>query len=294
MQNKNCILPSIALLSALIFCNGCDDSPDRDFVTWEQYSSDSAGNDSEKPSLPIILRLHGGKGDLLYLGVEHTACAQHPSLMQIERAWNDFHPTLAFSEGGVWPLGASREEAIRRYGEGGLIRYLAARDSIPIRSLEPKRADEVRSLRRYFTAEEIKLYYALRNIPQCGKSCNAEIRLEDYLTGTLNCINHVRRLRGAPRNIAELESSVHRLLPDLDDWRKIPAEWFDPAQDHTFLNQIARRSAEIRDRHMIKQLAATVRRGDRVFAVAGFHHVEMQKKALVKQVEKSAPLFTAF
>ncbi len=294
MQEKYRVFPPIALCTAFIFCSGCGDSPDSDFVTWEEYVNVPAGIDSETPPLPIILSLNGEKGNLLYLGVEHTVCIQHPNLIQIELAWDHFHPTLAFSEGGVWPLCDSRDEAVRRFGEGGLLRYLAARDSVPIRSLEPKRADEVRKLRRYFSAEEIKLYYALRNIPQCGKSCNADIRLEDYLTGMLNCINNVQGLTGAPRNIEELESSVRRLLPDLDDWRTIPAKWFDPAQDHTFLNHIARRSAEVRDRHMVLQLTAAVRRGGRVFAVAGYHHVEMQKKALSGRIEKSAPLFTAF
>lgn len=294
MQKKKRVLPSITLTTALIFCNGCGDSTNLDPVTWETYNSEPAGIHSEQTLLPITLRLNGEKGNLLYLGVEHTACTRHPNLMQIERAWNHFHPTIAFSEGGVWPLCDSREEAIRRYGEGGLVCYLAARDSVPIRSLEPKRTDEVRRLRRYFTAKEIKLYYALRNIPQCSKSCNAEIRMEDYLTSMLNCINNVRRLNGAPHTIEELEFSVRRLLPALDDWRKIPAEWFDPAQDHTFLNRIARRSAEIRDQHMIMQLTAAVHRGDRVFAVAGYHHVEMQTKALSRRIEKSEPLITGF
>ena len=59
-----------------------------------------------------------------------------------------FSPTIAFNEGGDPPVFQSREEAVRNAGEPGWLRFLAARDKIPIFSLEPEHSEEVNFLRK--------------------------------------------------------------------------------------------------------------------------------------------------
>ena len=108
------------------------------------------------------LELNIKQGNLYYFGTTHTNNPENPQFETIERKWNEFQPTIALSEGGIWALEKSRELAIIKHGEQGLIRYLAARDKIPIKSIEPVMTQEALYLLRKFSPEQIKIYYILR------------------------------------------------------------------------------------------------------------------------------------
>ncbi len=233
---------------------------------------------------PFVLELENEPGRLLYFGLEHTACPQHPQLAELERRWEEFQPTVAYSEGGVWPLLSTREEAISKYGEGGLLRFLAQRDSIPVKSLEPPRADEVARLRQEYSAQCIKLYYFLRQVQQWQRN-PSNGSPEEYLGGVLAALNEVKGLEGSPRTREELNSCCQEEFPELCDWRQVPARWFDPTQEGHLLNRLSRDCSTIRDQYMVAALAQEVRRGERVFAVVGYSHVVRQEGALRRALE---------
>jgi hypothetical protein len=74
--------------------------------------------------------------------------------------------------------------------------------------------------------------------------------------------------------------SATRLVPSSSDWRRPPAEWFDPVPDPspTWLNAFAKAESNFRDEVIMQKLTRRVRDGERVFAVIGGTHVVMQKK----------------
>jgi hypothetical protein len=102
----------LAFLLAGILLSSCSSPKFANLMTWEEYIE-------LKLQGPYILELTYGEGALLYYGVMHTTMADDPQLADIERCWEAFRPSLAFAEGGDWPLEKSREEAIRRGGEQG-------------------------------------------------------------------------------------------------------------------------------------------------------------------------------
>jgi hypothetical protein len=232
-------------------------------------------------SFPYIIELRSGKGALLYFGSQHSNDPTHPQNKKIQKLWKGFRPSVAFNEGGEPPTVNVAEEAIRRFGEPGLLRFLAARDKVPARSLEPSRGEEVTALLKSFTLEQLKVFYALRQIPSYRRSSNNET-LDQRLERTLKTLSNVPGLQGGPKTIAELGESSSRLMPNLKDWREVPDSWFDPGytEPPSYLNEVSRASNRFRDEYMVNLLIKEVKQGKRVFAVVGGSHVVMQEPAL--------------
>lgn len=170
---------------------------------------------------------------------------------------------------------------MRRFGEPGLVRFLAVRDGVSLRNLEPPIGEEVRRLLALYTAEQLKVYYVLRQIPQYAQSGAFE-PLPEEAARVMDVLSARPGLAGPPRSLAELEASYARLLPPGADWRRAPAAWClpthrDPALYTVALSQTLTR---LRDEHMVAFLRAELRAGQRVFAVVGASHVVMQERAL--------------
>lgn len=242
-------------------------------MSWEAYSR------LGKISTPKVLDIKLPAGRLLYFGAEHTNDPTQRQFAEIERLWDEVRPTVALSEGGIRPLENSREQAIMRHGEPGLVRFLAARDGVAIQSLEPEPEAEVAWLRRRYLAEQIKVFYVLRQVVQ-HRRMNSPEPIENYVARQLAGFSKIKGLEERPNTVAELQASVARVLPELKDWRQAPADWFVPTTTARFTNRINRVSSDLRNEHMVRLLTEHVRRGERVFAVVGFSHVVVQEPSL--------------
>ena len=236
------------------------------------------------PHAAYIVRIAASPGELLFYGVRHTSDPRDPQIAEIERLWREFRPELAFSEGGIRPKSASRDEAIRHHGEPGLLRVLADSARVPLRDLEPPSHEEAAALARDFPPEQVKLFYLLRYVADYSSA--REQPIEDYAEGTLKLVRHRWKLEGPPGSIEEVQALAKRCLPQLADWRAVPRDWFSPVRNDTFLNELARRSGRYRDCHMAPLIAAAVRSGKRVFVLAGSGHAIMQERALRSALER--------
>jgi hypothetical protein len=244
-------------------------------MSFEEYAK-------KRHPVPYILKLSSGKGRLLYFGARHVFGSNDPELTQIERQWAKFKPEVAFFEGAdpeSTPTAAKSRDEVR--AESSLVVFLAARDNVPVYSLEPRQRDEITLLLKSYSPEEVKVFYVLRQIPQFRSGTHTE-SIETYTGNVLRWLSSKPELKGAPRTVAELKDSCARLFPQLADWRDVPQAWFDPVPTPppTYLNDVSRRLSELRDRHMLTLLSAQVVQGKRVFAVVGASHVVMQERAL--------------
>lgn len=236
-------------------------------MSWEEYARLST-------SWPYVLQIDSR---LYYFGARHTYDPADPQLAQIERAWSEFRPDIAFTEGGSPPLEATREEAVRKHGETGFVRFLAARDDVPVTTLDPSRAEEVAALSSKFSKEQIKLFFILRGASQFIAREGVE-KVDAEIERVLRIYNASPGLGGSPRTLAEVASAYSRSFPGR--YTDVRGEWFDPVRRDTFLNEIARAGSDYRDRFVVAKLLAHVRDGRRVFAVIGGSHVMMQERAL--------------
>ncbi|SRR5258708_25064265 len=234
--------------------------------------------------VPYILRLSSGKGRLLYFGAKHTYDPNDAEISQIEDSWLKLKPEVAFFEGAdpeAAPAIVKSRAEIGRNGEPSFVLFLAYRNKVPVHSLEPTQRAEIALLLKRYSAEEVKIFYVLRQVAEFRNSKHDET-LDAYTRGVLACLSATPELQGAPRTNADLKVISARLFPQLADWREVPQEWFDPArtQTVTYLNEVSRRLSEFRDRHMVMLLNEQLAQGKRVFAVVGASHVVMQERAL--------------
>lgn len=244
-------------------------------MSFEEYAK-------KRHRVPYIINLSAGRGRLIYFGAKHIFGSDDPQLAHIERLWAKSKPEVAFFEGAdpdSIPMAAKSREEVR--GESGLVVFLAARDKVSVRTLEPAKGDEIALLLNTYSPEEVKMFYVLRQIPQFRRGIHTE-SIESYTENVLGWLSLRPELKGAPRTLAELKASAARLFPQLADWRDVPQAWFDPVPSPppTYLNDVSRRLSEFRDRYMLTLLAEQVAQGKRVFAVVGASHVVMQERAL--------------
>lgn len=241
-------------------------------MTWEEYAR-------QPPRTPCMLKFRAGTGELLYYGANHTFRPDDPQIAEIERLWNEFRPTLAFSEGGIRPASANVDDAVRRYGEPGLVRVLADRQRVRIQSIEPPPDEEIDAMLREWPPDRVKLYYFLRAMMGYRRGLH-EQSPSDYAADQLKILTRTRGMDGPPRTIGDVESAIAKLSPPLADWRMVPESWFNPMRTEAFTNEFSRKLSLFRNEHMLQNLVTAVRSGERVFAVVGSAHVIMQERAL--------------
>ena len=241
-------------------------------MTWEEYRK-------IYHSTPYIVELSCPPAHLIYVGAQHTFDPDSPETRLIEHLWAQRDPEIAFNEGGNPPTLADRDEAIRRNGEGGLVRYLAGRDKVPVRSIDPKRSEQIRALRQRFSPEQIKMFFTLLQVKH--HRTNPVEPFEELMARVFKNLA-AAGLPDSPANLDEVDAAYRRHFGG--SYRNVPDEWFDPGRSGTWMNAIATAGSRQRDEFMIEQLAGEMKKGKRVFAVVGASHVVVQEAVLRARV----------
>jgi hypothetical protein len=265
--------PIAALLMAVVLVPACSPPERPNLLTWEEYSELHLQG-------PYVLALERQPGALLYYGVIHTTAEDDPQLADIERRWRAFEPTLAFSEGGDWPLGKSREEAIQRGGEQGMLRYLAERDGVRCQNVDPPSDAQLRHLLKYFPGARVKVYYILLHtvLMRTREQGPPNIHLVNKILSDLS--EGSWGYNGPPRKLKQFEDYIRKYLPGVEDWRTITPALFLPSDPENFVATIHRALNRYRDEVMVEKIVKAVRNGNKVFAVVGRAHVVMQEPAV--------------
>jgi len=226
------------------------------------------------------------KGRLYYFPAGHSADPADPQFRHIEDAWNKVKPTIAFYEGPNRPIAATRDETIKLTGESGFVRFLATRDGIEIARLEPPPQDEANFIMQKFSAEQVKLFYVLREAARLRERRKlSEAELRTAIAELLKRAAQIQGIGSAINNLDELDAAYRRHWKTPEHWWQAPMAWFDPLNSSAqtggiFTNEINQMSSEYRNRHMYEVLAKAVLEGKTVFAVVGGNHVPLQEPAL--------------
>lgn len=227
-----------------------------------------------------------GTGQLRYIGARHSSDPLDPQFAEIEKQWNAQRPQIAFYEGPNRPVPKDRSEAIQQTGESGFVRWLAARDGVPLGRLEPEPKDETTDLLQHFTPEQIGLFFTLREAARLRERRGmGEAEIARSIDGLLERAASMG-LGAIPfRNSAEVAQAYARYWQEPARWWQAPTRWFDPKATSAdtggvFTNEVNARSSTFRNITMVQRLSAAVREGKRVFAVVGRDHVAHQAEAL--------------
>lgn len=240
---------------------------------------------------PYILEFKTDQGALVYFGAGHFYSYDDKQAAEIEKRFAEFKPTVVLNESGTSPVAATAKEGVEKYGEPGLLSFLAKKYNIPIKSLDPPRLEEMKYIlgTKRWTLEQVFLFYVLRRVPENNKKANPK-NPEELAVEAMNQAAKMPGFDALPKTIAEFDAVVKKNLPQVADWRKIDQKIFDPNPDlGNFTNDIADASVNYRGRFMVKNLAAEVAKGERVFAVVGASHVVKQEKALNNIFKQTKP-----
>jgi hypothetical protein len=223
-------------------------------------------------------------GGLFYFGIQHSDDPTDEQFQEIETFWKQFKPDVAFNEGGDLSVeGNTRSEVIRKYGEPGLVRYLALRHHVPVKSMEPKFAEEIAELLKKYSPEHVKIFYIIRDMAGYDRKRFPDKTREQYLQDEIARYSAVAALKNVPPTSAqELEPTFAKYFPGLGSYNNKDAlvGWVDPASAKTLLNKISRDSTEYRDQFMVDLISRTVCQQKRVFVVVGWSHVVRQEPAI--------------
>jgi len=278
---KNCN-PTAVLLSSCIYLamQGCANAPR--VMSWHEYSRRSY-------TWPYLLNVYTpAGGSLLYFGEKHSNDPSDQQFAEVEYLWKQFKPDVAFNEGGNPPVESTRDVAISMSGGPGLVRFLAARDNISVRSLDPTISEETAILRKTYSAEQIKLFFVLLQMTEYHRIIGGVDSYEEHLQKILNILNSVPGLDVQPKSISEVEPTFRRICPGQGSYRDAKPSWFDPVLKETVFNSMARTTSDFRDRYMVDLICRTVRQGKRLFAVVGASHVVMQEDAIRETLKEKA------
>jgi hypothetical protein len=246
------------------------------YAEWDRVKNPIRRQDLVSPS----------QGRLYYFPAGHSADPADPQFREIERAWGQVRPTIAFYEGPNRPIAATRDETIRQAGESGFVRFLATRDGIPFVTLEPPPQDEAKFIMQKFSPEQVKLFYVLREAARLRERRKLpEAELRAAIAQLLERASRIEGIGSVVSTLDELDAAYRRHWKSPEHWWQAPSDWFDPLQSSAntggiFTNEINRLSSEYRNRHMYEVLARAALEGKRVFAVVGGNHVPMQEPAL--------------
>jgi hypothetical protein len=89
-------------------------------------------------------------------------------------------------------------------------------------TFEPKNEDEIRALRQKYSAEQVKVWYALRSF-LTFRSSKHEQSSDEFMDGVLNgAVWKTTELADSVKNVAELQAVCEKVFTGLKDWREVP------------------------------------------------------------------------
>lgn len=230
---------------------------------------------------PYLVDLPDDGGRLLVFGVRHSSDPEDPMFARIAAEFAALAPTCALHEGTPPAVELEPEIAIRRHGEAGLVRLLAARAGIETASMDIALPDEARLLCRHVSRSDALVYLVVRQLASFNRK-TARLDFDRYFADFFDLI-------GPPLALAIdwplIEREHARLLRRPLARREITARETDPLRDELPTQRIARLSNRLRDLHMLDRLVAARRAHRRVFATVGVSHAVMLEPALRHALE---------
>ena len=236
-----------------------------------------AGYAALRHPTPYTVDIVRGESRLLVFGGRHSSDPADAMFDQLEAAFVRLGPRFALHEGTPPHVEGDRELAIRKHGEAGLVRYLAARSGIATASMDIPLAEEARLLQGEIGARDALVFLVVRQLASFNRK-TARLDFDGYFRDFFDCITPGLGLAAVDWPLVEREHL--RLLGRLLAARQVTAAETDPMRDELPTQRIARLSNRLRDEHMLRQLTAAVAAHRRVFAAVGVSHAVMLEPAL--------------
>lgn len=251
---------------------------ERDFVAYIIKNKD--WKETEKTEWDVEIKV--AKGSLRYLGAQHLDNPNHPQFQRIKEEFEKFKPSIAFYEGPNRGIADSDTLTIRKFGETGYVRFLAAQNGVKTKSLEPSPVALYRYLCTKFDQEKVDIYMLTKEAMRLRTRKNySQQQIEGETIQLLGQFQKMLAAETKVKSISDLGEAFEKHFQTELRWWQLPASWFDPQiDDPRFTNKLATLSTEYRDIYMVSLLSEHIKQGENVFAVVGRNHVPLQANAI--------------
>ena len=226
---------------------------------------------------PYLVEVERDGSRLSLLGGHHSSDPADPIFGSIDAAFSRSSPTFALHEGTPPAVEPDREIAIRRHGEAGLVRHLAARAGIGTESMDIPLAEEAELLRRRIGEQDALVFLVVRQLASFNRK-TARMDFDAYFRDFFDTIAPALHL--ATIDWALIGAEHVRLLGRPLIAGEVTGLETNPMRNELPTQRIARWSNRRRDEYMLRRLLDAVRRHQRVFATVGVTHAVMLEPAL--------------
>jgi hypothetical protein len=246
-------------------------------MQWSRHILSFAQYAAIRHPTPYPVEVGRDGSHLLLWGGHHSSDPADPLFGDIEAAFARLAPTFAMHEGTPPAVEPDREIAIRRHGEAGLVRHLAARAGIGTESMDIPLAEEAELLRRRIGRRNALVFLVVRQLASFNRK-TARMDFGAYFGDFFETIAPALQLATIDWPLIEGEHA--RLLGHPLVAGRVTGHETNPMRDELPTQRIARWSNRRRDEYMLRRLLETLRRHPRVFATVGVTHAVMLEPAL--------------
>ena len=262
-------------------------------ISYLKIKVDSLGN---LPTNPYIINLENKRKRLVVIGTQHTRDTSSPVFIEIEKAFKNWQPGVVINEGGnLTRTYTSRNEAIKKSGELGLVKYLA--DKAGIKTVNGDAPDKLEfdELTLAYSKEEALLFFASERFifPYVfGQFSGPLAHTYDSIFIKKYLEKEGIELAPHEKTFAYYKQLYQKYFSEEFSLDNINQLHFIPFSTTHHLNDIARKSKELRDVYLCQQIETQLRKHDRVLVVYGGWHVLAIEPALTQIINRSNQMET--
>ena len=241
---------------------------------------------AERHPSPYTFEVQNGNKAIFYFGVRHSRDPHDPEWSVLEEYWEQFlkqsageRVALLEGPGGFSLDTLSREEAITKFGEVGLLAMWCKARDIPYQSADLPFEEEFLKLKELFD-EDLVTYFIF------ARSAGAWLRglsMGSYDEVIKKAVHSTaQRILGASDSL-EFYAAMHKKIFGRElseNERETLIRAAAPIYKDSILNDISRASGRVRNEHIVLEIEKQWLAGKSVFALFGSGHAVIQERAV--------------
>lgn len=278
------------MMSILTGCKNSDTDVEEEYklISYLDIKIDSLGR---LPKTPYVVEFNQGKKYLTVIGTLHSRDTNNQMFSDIEKIFTNMEPEVAINEGGqVSKTYIDRNIAIKNNGETGLLKFLCDKQKIKMMNGDMPDDKEFEALARIYSKDDALFFFASERfiLPYTYWSENGNIDSlyeHDFINGYLESC-------GIKLKPEEKQFSYYKRLY-IKYFKKgfcidsICPDNFSPIRNQGHFCEVARKSKELRDKYLIKQIEKQLTSYNKVIVVFGGWHVLAIEPALTQIINKA-------
>jgi hypothetical protein len=264
-------------------------------LTVKSYLEINVDSNGHLPVNPYVLHFKAGKKSLLVIGTEHSSDTANKMFAIIEKRFSQFSPQIIINEGGnlikTYP---DKNTAIAEDDELGLEKFLADKAGIKTVCGDEPVALEFTELSTAFSAQEAIVYFGSERFvfPYLFGQYQGDFEKlysDKFIEGYLKKRNV--ELTPEQTTFSYYKNGYKKWFGYSFHIDSIRQSQFIPFNTSHHFCEVSRKSKELRDRYLLKEIRRQLEQHDRVMVVYGGWHVLAIEPALHQLMSPFGMLF---